>query len=177
MAARGQGGRLAPGLSVTDYAKHRGVSRQAVYKALRNKWITKNAHNKIDPYVADQAWDRATARAPARHQQARNGPPTAPPSPRVEYRERLDKAKAQQAELALLERRGALVKAGDVALLWQDVAAMVRRRLRQMPARIADRLAAARDENEVRRILEGEVDAVLTSLADDAPGLAQRAKQ
>lgn len=61
-------------VSVAAYARHRGVSRQAVYKALDGKRITRGADGKIDVDQADLEWDRNTAGTP-NHEAAAPAPP------------------------------------------------------------------------------------------------------
>ncbi len=48
-------------LSISAYARHRGVSRQAVHLAIRTGRIRRCADGKIDPVVADREWLANTA--------------------------------------------------------------------------------------------------------------------
>lgn len=43
-------------MNVSEYAKHRGCSRQAVYKALETGRITRERDGSIDVAKADAAW-------------------------------------------------------------------------------------------------------------------------
>ncbi len=48
-------------LSISAYARHRGVSRQAVHLALRTGRIRRSADGRIDVEEADRAWLANTA--------------------------------------------------------------------------------------------------------------------
>ena len=51
---------MATGLSRRAYARHRGVSHEAVRKALATGRIAAGPDGKIDPVVADRQWDTST---------------------------------------------------------------------------------------------------------------------
>ena len=48
------------GMSIREYATHRGVSHVAVLKAIKSGRIMKEADGTIDPSKADAAWERNT---------------------------------------------------------------------------------------------------------------------
>lgn len=58
----GHGGRVSATkakdstLTVSDYARHRGVSRRAVYNAINSGRIEQLADGRIDPTDADERW-------------------------------------------------------------------------------------------------------------------------
>ena len=43
-------------MNVSEYAKHRGCSRQAIYKAVATGRISRERDGLIDPAKADAAW-------------------------------------------------------------------------------------------------------------------------
>jgi hypothetical protein len=47
-------------MTVAQYARHRGVSRQAVYKALGEGRIVRELDDTIDPDRADRLWAQNT---------------------------------------------------------------------------------------------------------------------
>jgi hypothetical protein len=47
-------------LTIAQYAKHRRVSRAAVYKALNERRITREPDGTIDPVKADRMWQANT---------------------------------------------------------------------------------------------------------------------
>ena len=58
-------------MTVTEYARHRVCSRQAVYQSLAAGRITRAGDGKIDPQVADRMWRERT-------DPLRGGPPAVP---------------------------------------------------------------------------------------------------
>jgi hypothetical protein len=64
----------------------------------------------------------------------------------TEQRARLDKARADLAELQLAERRGALVPKADVTREWQDILRVFTARITSLPVRVATLCGATPDE-------------------------------
>jgi len=48
-------------MNITQYARHRGCSRQAVYDALEFGRIVRERDHKIDPVKADRMWAELTS--------------------------------------------------------------------------------------------------------------------
>jgi phage terminase Nu1 subunit (DNA packaging protein) len=147
------------------YARHRGVSRAAVGRAVRERRIPVDADGRIDPLAADAAWDQNTsprARGPA-------GPaaPTALELPvdLTEARTAHEWAKAQLAELELKVRSGELVPVSEVRDAAFKASRASRDLVESIPDRIADDLASVADASEIRRILRVEIARALDELA------------
>jgi hypothetical protein len=173
-------------LTRAAYARHRGCSKEAVGKAIRQGRIPVGSGGRIDPVAADVAWDRNTsprppaARAPG--SPAPNGLPIAAaglPVDLTEARTMHEYAKAQLAELELGERQGQLVAVADM----RDAAFRATRSARDLILSVADRLgevlAGIADANEVRRLLLEELGRGLDELSSlelepesDAPAAA-----
>ncbi len=68
---------MAKTISIIAYAKHRGVSRQAVYDAITAGRIEREPDKKIDPVKADKQWGNLTGRPRG------NGKPAAAPPPDI----------------------------------------------------------------------------------------------
>ena len=106
-------------ISQGEYARRRGVTKQAVSKAVRRCRIPL-IDGKIDPLVADTLWRERTD--PLQQQRALGQQRQAPAIPADEdvrwpekrdfsWRERKERAEAQMAEIMLKEREGRLCDA------------------------------------------------------------------
>ena len=165
------------GLSIRGYARHRGVTHQAVRKALATGRITVGADGGIDPAVADRAWAATTApRPPGIEDVTAQGrgaavPPAAVPGLNagtfLQARTATMLAEAQLRRLRLEERRGQLL---DRQAVLSRVFAFVRGARDAWlgwPARVAARLGAEAgvDQARVAIALEGHVRRHLEELA------------
>lgn len=159
-------------LTQAAYARLRGVSKEAVSKAVRQGRIPVGPGGRVDPVAADTAWDRNTSpRPPAGRGAARGGPnglPIAaagPPVDLTEARTMHEYAKAQLAELELGERQGQLVAVADM----RDAAFRATRSARDLILSVADRLgevlAGVSDAGEVRWLLREELGRGLDELS------------
>lgn len=158
-------------LTQAAYARHRGVSRAAVARAVRERRITPGADGLIDPVAADAQWAaNSRPRSPA----ARAAPP-APPGA-ASHRERREKAEADIAELNAAKMRRELISIAAVqAALAKDFGTL-RDALLKLAPRLGPVLAAEADPAVVERLLHAELHATLVDLAGagerlpDAPG-------
>ncbi len=150
-----------PLLTQAAYAKHRGVSRQAVFQAVRDGRIpvSRGADGAvmIDPSVADHAWEVNTA-----HEKRRNTADLRPgesastsgmevPEPDVDgegsdltyanARAKNEWYKAEKARLEFEEKLGSLVAAEDVKEEWTQVATNVRTKVLGIPSKCRQRIA------------------------------------
>lgn len=155
-------------LSQSAYSRHRGVTRQAV-----NKWVKQGlipvdpATNKIDPALADAALEEnldtskqrdskpgpAKARAPkgADEHEAR------PESNLTLARTQREIINAKKARLELDQLQGTVVRRQDVADSVFEIIRLFRDQLKGAPAKLAPRLALASTEQECAEILEQEL--------------------
>lgn len=92
-----------------------------------------------------------------------------------DIRDRLEKAKAEMAEIDLAERKGELVQAADVRAIVMGAATTLRGRLESWPDQIAPQLAAISEEGQVRSLLAGEIEQVLSELSHQFGKLMQGA--
>lgn len=173
-------------ISVIAYAKHRGVSRQAVYDALTAGRIEREPDNKIDPVRADKQWGGLTGRPRGNGEAAVAPPPDVnePDLPKTEMgrlRGRQEKARMSKLEaeavmegLDAKERVGELVNrtlARETVFKWFRG---VRDAWRNFPARFSAQIAAdlqAQDVNHrtVITVLEKYVDLYLEEQCDIEP--------
>ncbi len=168
-------------MNISEYARHRGMSRGAVSKALKNGRITAGQDGTIDPRRADADWLANTA--PRVNSQG-----VTPPEAVALGRELSDAAgvpgysasrarrEAANAELAELERdrlRGLLVDADQVRSEAFMVARTARNMLQAIPARLSAILAGETDERKIYRMLEEAIDDACRSLADKAGSVTQ----
>jgi len=78
---------------------------------------------------------------------------------------RLDRARCEELEIKIRERRAALVEASEVSRVFAECAAEVIARMRRIPDDIADRLLAAAEPHAVKALLLAAIDAALTELS------------
>lgn len=155
-------------LSAQQYARRVGVSRQAVYEAIRNGRLVKSVVREelserllIDPSIADKEWGQNRGY---------------PGRPRGEDVDPADltasraKKEAYQAEIFRLKSEqlaGRLVDAEKVKREAFKTARMVRDGLGNLPDRLAAQLAAETDQFKVHRLLTEEVRKALEALGRD----------
>jgi len=181
-----------PLLTVTEYARHRNVSHQAVSKAIEAGRIKKERKGgKIDSDKADASWAlrtdpvRSMNNAPRQHAGATVLPTpirTAlrdDPSPGTEslglgekvalriamQRLRRETAQADTAEMERDEKKNALMKRSDVDEHIASFSLMVRDHCMAMPDRLAPAIAAVHDTATVHRIMKADIDAALRKLS------------
>jgi hypothetical protein len=171
---------LSKGLSITAYARHRGVSHVAVLKAIKAGRIEKEADGTIDPAKADAAWARNTNQAqqrkaakqsePQRNEaeaEAPVGPPIVNSGPSFAQSRAIKEAyNARLAKLSYEEKSGALVRTDNVKVAWFNTLRVVRDRTLNLPDRLAPILAAETDPKVVREMLEEELRIILNDAAD-----------
>jgi hypothetical protein len=159
------------------YARHRGVSREAVRKAVEQGRISL-VKGKVDPAKADKQWAKTTlpraaqGAKPARkvskagHKPADMGPKR---GTYLDARTRREEVAVQIAELDLKERAGMLIDA-DLA---RARTFHNQRALRDLFQGTTDRVAPRmimQTEPVIRRVLDEEIHRVLTVIAN-APTL------
>lgn len=160
--------------SYRAYARHRGVSPEAVSKAVKTGRITVGPDGKIDSVKADREWPENTNPAKAfssiinkQKHQGHDELPTTPgadaatPAPGVpSYLQSRAIREAYEARLAKLEfeiKTGRLVNADEVKVMAFNVARITRDRMMNIPDRIAPILAAMSDTHEIHELLSAEI--------------------
>lgn len=181
-------------ISMREYARRRGVSNVAVFKAVKSGRI-KLVGGKIDPLTADRDWKKNTDARQQRGAQADPGLVVVmPPETRTEtradpgldpgvdgvevgpdgvkagptladYRRMYEQYRAQKERLEFEVKTGRLVDAEEVRRTAFVAARRVRDMLLSVPDRIAP-IAAGQDQFEVHRIMSEELRNVCNDLAN-----------
>jgi hypothetical protein len=167
-------------MSQSEYARRRGVSQQAVNKAVRAGRIPTTNNGMLDPVVADAAWDRNTR---PRSDLAPDDTPDAvaddsgsshdlaardrPQATYTAARALREVYLAKQAKLDFERSQAKLIPVEEVRLQTFLTARGVRNRLLALPARLAPVLFGASDVGECQRLLE---EALLQVCSNLAPG-------
>jgi hypothetical protein len=177
-------------MNLQAYASHRkaqglrGTSHVAVLKAIEAGRLTEPAVRKdggrwyIDPELADQQWASNTSNTPEARPQPKPAalpPPPAPPRPPLTKSGGPTMAEAQrakavcQAELArldLMKARGELVLAEQVKQESARLGRQVRDLLLMIPSRNAAKVATMQDAEEIRGLLQAEIESALRGLVN-----------
>jgi hypothetical protein len=180
-------------LSVPEYAQHRGVSPQAVRKAikegrLRQAVIREGRSAKIDQAAADVEWRRNTSQAQQRTAEQINTGKAAAQGlletgtdgmPAVNYskaRAYGEGFKAKLLELEYREKAGQLVRVDEVKMGTFKMVRTFRDAVQNIPIRIVNELAAIVGDvdparrHEMQIVMQREINRCLESLADtDGP--------
>jgi len=166
-----------PLMNVVEYARHRGVSHQAVSQALEGGKIRKERNGKIDSEKADRSW--ALKSNPVAIPSPNSGRRKSPSGVSVEnlgFEDKLDlktkmahlrekEARAETAEMERDEKKGLLVKRPAVNEYVAFFTQMVRDHMMAVPDRLAPALAAVNEPAIAHRILKTDIDAGLRKLS------------
>lgn len=177
-------------VSLSDYAKHRGCSKQAVSKAVESGRLLRSIIRVdgkpriADIGLADQEWERRVVRAPkaklaaseppAAAPAAQAPPPAEPPDagrPLVAVdlfeAQRLSTLElARKRKLENDEREGRLVAVDKVAKEAFEAERTIRESVLNLPARIAGELAAETDTARIYALLDAALRQALSETAD-----------
>jgi hypothetical protein len=162
-------------LTQADYARHRGVSKPAVSKAVRAGRITLTAEGMIDATAADAQWARnsrvraGAGRSPSTGAAAPPQEDGADAKPGTDdywaSRSRREAAEAELAEIALAEKNNEVIQVKAVDAAWAQAMAAVREHLTQISARVGSTIAAETDPIKVEQMLADEHHNALNLLA------------
>lgn len=155
-------------MNPSEYARHRGCTRQAVGRALREGRISTTPEGLIDPVAADAQWaahsrPRVRSRPPAD-----TSAPPASDGDRISYdeaRRRQAIADMLQAERDELLQRGRLVWVDSVRDATARKLTAARQILLDASARLTPLLAATSDPAEIARLLDEEHHRALDHMA------------
>ena len=89
-----------------------------------------------------------------------------------EQKARQHREMADKLEMENKQRRGELVDGKAVAALWESLTTEVRQRLMMIPARLVDRVRAAKRKTDAKKIIEKEIRDALAGLSRDRAGLS-----
>jgi hypothetical protein len=153
-----------------QYARHRGVSREAVSKALREGRIRADSRGLIERAEADASWVANTSTRPG--QPAGPGPvsvdayiPSIDGVSLTDARTMHELTKARIAALQLAREMGDLVSAAEVRDQVSRSTRTARDLFESIPDRIADTLAGMTDGDSIRKLLRDELENALDALA------------
>jgi hypothetical protein len=156
-------------MNLSEYADHRGCTRQSVKKAIDENRITaiqKNGRWEIDPTVADEEWNRSTN--PRYFEQQGALPANATEYPSInDSRAKHEYYKALLAELAYQSQRQQLVSADEVGREQAKIARTTRELILSIPDRIAHLMAAESDPSAVHALLTAELTNALREVAGE----------
>lgn len=149
-------------LTLRDYAKHRGVSLQAVQDALRYKRIKKEKDGRIDPVKADADWEKNTNPAKARNQKV-------PTDGNESYNYHKARAarevyEARLSKLEFEEKSGKLIDAEKVKRQAFEIARITRDAVLSIPDRISAELAGITDQAAIHSLLTKELSNALQEI-------------
>ena len=167
-------------VSIRAYARHRGVVKSAVEKAIRTGRITTTAGGKIDPSQADAEWEQNTApRAVAapRHRTSPSPPrrlsTAVAPDPALAGGGNYLVARgvregflARLAKIQYEEKLGKLINRDEVQVERFNTNRIIRDGVLNIPDRVSAQLAAETDEKKVYEILTTEIRNALHGIAD-----------
>ena len=172
------------GISMRAYAQQRGVSHEAVRKAIASGRIHPEPDGSIDPIKADAQWDRhtrtaqptppkaSTSRASAPPPQASQSPQTSDDTRGVDYHKARAVRETYAARLAKLdfeERSEKLVSKADTDTLFFTLARQLRDRIQQIPRKVAPEIVAlvvaSPDVRGVTDILDAAIREALEDLS------------
>jgi hypothetical protein len=163
------GADAAPGLSLRAYARRRGVSHEAVRRALASGRIGARPDGRIDPETADRQWGANT------RPKVRRGLGGDPPL--MSFAEARALREHYRAELARLEyeqRVAGLLDAEEVRAAAFTCARRARDLLLAIPDRVAPVVAGLTDVGECHRVLEAEVERASDELSQPIAPFAGR---
>lgn len=167
-------------INQAEYARRRGVSREAVRKAVQDGRITL-INGKIDPAVADIQWQQNTNASQQRFQSSAvvTDPSATSEGSATLYNMAAARAKrehfdAQLAEMKALRESAALVDAQQMVLAITSAAAQLRMALERIPDKLAGQIAAAPDQRVVHEILTTEIEQVMHAMADGLQTIIQQ---
>lgn len=160
-------------MSLREYARHRGVTHQAVRKALARGRITALRQERgrivIDSEAADAAWRSNTDPALQRGAQAQTRVNDQTGRAYASARAVREQYEARMARLTFEEKSGKLVQADEVKVAAFNSARGARDALQGIPDRIAPMLTGVTDTRMIHRIITEEVTRVCEMLSGPPP--------
>ena len=140
-------------MTQSEYARHRGISRQHVSRLVKLGAIRPGPDGKIDPVSADKALDRDSPAEAGGKESF------------YEAQARKESALAGLRELELKAKQGEYIHRDTAERLWGDVLVACRSRLLAMPSKIAPLVIHCKTLPEVRDKIESAVHEALNELS------------
>lgn len=151
------------GMTVKEFATMKGISTQAVYKAVKAGRLTRLPDGTIEP-PTDFAKEKTGFITPS---------PTAPSSSLTQVRIAHEMLKAKKTKIELAAMEGNSLSAEEVESVFFTTFRALRDRIQDLPVRLADPLVAlARDgsaevaASAVRNMITTELNSILQEVAD-----------
>lgn len=171
-------------INQAEYARRRGVSREAVRKAVQDGRITL-INGKIDPAVADIQWQQNTNPSQQRSNpqafigtgQSHDLPGDGQPAKLYDIaaaRAKREHFDAQLSEMKALRESGTLVDAASIALALTNAGAQLRTALESIPDKLAARIASESDTAIVHELLVAELGVSLQTITACFEDMASR---
>lgn len=164
-------------MTMAQYARHRGVSGEAVRKAIRTERITaveRDGKLMVDPVVADIQWAENTDPRQALRANARKGNmPTQPISGDREgdggaywtARTRREEADAERAEIELAKLRGTVADIEGMKRAAMVTGRLLRDTFLGLPRKLASEYAGMTDPFEIERNMEHAIRRILDEIS------------
>lgn len=156
-------------MSVSDYAKHRGVTHHAVQKAISSGRIqgaktgkSKNAKVMVDKEAADATWDKNKSLP----NQGNGQPQSSDGAVYSKARAAREAFNAKLAEIEYREKSGQVVDTDKAKILFFNIAKTVQQNILNIPDRISAIVAAENNPKVVHDIISHELRVALQGLAD-----------
>jgi hypothetical protein len=147
------------GISIRQYAKHRGVFHEAVRYAIKTGKITPLPDGTIDPAQADKEWAEYVDTG---NQQSSN-------SYRLtQIRAAKELTNAKLLDLKLKQETGKLVPLNEVKILFRVTSESIYNALRDFGNRVSPRLVAQQDITRITNIINEEIRRTLKEYTDVA---------
>ena len=160
-------------MTKAEYARHRGISKPAISKLVRQDRILITSDGRVDQEISDLLLDEFS-------QQARKRPSHDVDPARKEFIERLTSTgtyaekralltgyKAELARLELERTKSTLVDADEVRKSAFECARRTRDTILSLPNRLSAILAAENSEHKIREYLTTELAKALEELANE----------
>ncbi len=173
-------GRPSAQLTPTQYARHRGVSKQAVAKAIRDGRIPTTGprgRQRIDPAIADAAWDVNTD--PSKPKGPRSKANGSAPAPGTQAAEsaRLTRVRARKIERELEQMERSLVDARAAEAHFQKLTRETRDKFLALADRLGPEFSPGGDPRQMTLRMRQEFSRFLAEMAgDEAEPEDQRAR-
>jgi pyruvate/2-oxoglutarate dehydrogenase complex dihydrolipoamide acyltransferase (E2) component len=155
-------------MSYRAYARHRGVSPEAVSKAVKTGRITAGPDGKIDPEAADRQWEANTDPVKTRGKAARAeeapAPGDLPPITRVLTMGMLIDNKIKQTKLHGMEKK--VYPLDRIRVDAFNITRIARDTFMNLPDKVSADLVAMDDFHEIHEYLREEVKTIFYDLAE-----------
>lgn len=156
-------------VGISDYARHRKVTRKAVYDALKSGAIVVDGNGKIDVDAADRAWGGGVAPEPEQLRASRGSTPDGDTEAadggesRNAADTRAARAKADLAEIKARQAAGDLVPREQVERDAYEAGRLTQERVLTVPAKVLALVRAAPTDIEAFRLLDDALRGALRS--------------